>query len=332
MRTKTHLRLKTVASVAAVSALIGTGFTPDLNRPLAVLASAATGATIGGLIALFEIAARGSAAAPLRRAPFWLAFLIRAAIYTIIIFGVGRFMRAATHDEEKLAAAVDIDIVSALFVAVAFNFAFALRRLIGPRPFFALLTGRYHRPRRENHLVLFLDLLGSTTLAERIGDAAFLSFLDRVYSDMSDTILEAGGEIYRYVGDEIIITWRLDEPHAAKALACLIDIRRLLAARGEYYRSAFGAEPRFRAGMHAGTLMVGEIGDLKREIILLGDTMNTAARIEDACRTFGRLTILSAPALAAVSPLPPGLAAEPLGEIPLRGKTAALELYAVEAG
>src|SRR5262249_51717082 len=144
----------------------------------------------------------------------------------------------------------------------------------------ALITGRYHRPRAEDRIVLFMDLRGSTELAERLGDERFHRFLNQVFFDLTDPILEAGGEIYRYVGDEVIVTWAVGR--GAKDAACLVcwfDIVAALARRRDAYLRDYAAEPRLRAAIHAGPLIVGEMGDVKREIVMLGDTMNTASRI-----------------------------------------------------
>jgi adenylate cyclase len=90
----------------------------------------------------------------------------------------------------------------------------------------------------------------------------------------------------------------------------------------------FGAEPKLRAALHAGPLVVGEMGDLKREIVMLGDTMNTAARIEGACRSLAKDVIASAAALDLV-PLPAAVSAQSLGVVALRGKESELELFAL---
>ena len=75
--------------------------------------------------------------------------------------------------------------------------------------------------------------------------------------------------------------------------------------------------------------MVGEMGDIKREIVMLGDTMNTAARIEEACRPTGRDVIASSSLLHVIRSLPPDVRAEPLGTMRLRGKQEGIDLFAL---
>ncbi|HEY2539286.1 MAG TPA: hypothetical protein VGI28_07290 [Stellaceae bacterium] len=67
--------------------------------------------------------------------------------------------------------------------------------------------------------MMFLDLHDSTRHAERLGDVNFHSFLNLIFFDMSDPVLAARGSIYRYVGDEIIITWPLER--GTRDAACI---------------------------------------------------------------------------------------------------------------
>jgi adenylate cyclase len=212
--------------------------------------------------------------------------------------------------------------------AFAINFGTALGRLLGPRTLLSLVSGRYHRPREERRIVLFADLRGSTQLAETLGDSRFHRFLNDVFSDVTDPVLEAGGEIYRYVGDEIIVTWPADRARRVGWIECMFAMTDALASRAESYLVAFGTVPRLRGALHAGPLIVGEMGDVKREIVMLGDTMNTAARIEVACRSLGKDYVASAEALS-LALLPECVRAEPLGAVPLSGKGEPIELYAL---
>ena len=150
---------------------------------------------------------------------------------------------------------------------------------------------------------------------------------------VSLTIAEAGGEIHKYVGDEVIATWPL-APGANEARcvrACFAAFERLAANSADYDRE-FGERADFRAGLHCGPVVVGELGYLQKEIALIGDAMNTAARIQQACRETGCDVLASATLLERLSALPPGVTARPLGPLTMRGKERAVELYALETG
>ena len=89
-----------------------------------------------------------------------------------------------------------------------------------------------------------------------------------------------------------------------------------------------GVTPSFWAGLHLGPVVTGEVGTVKHEIVYLGDTLNTAARIEQACRTYGRRFLASADVIEALE-LPPNVARESLGPIELRGVASSVELLAI---
>jgi adenylate cyclase len=301
----------------------------------------ASGALGGFLIALFiatlENLLQGPWAATVRHWPPAVLLLLRTALYglafvvmvhvaTALVF---RSWEPILHPTRLVSNAT---LVLSFCFAFAVNFAVMLARLLGSRVAVSLITGRYRRPRKEERIVLFMDLRGSTKLAEQLGDERFHGFLNQVFSDVADPILEAGGEIYRYVGDEIIITWPVEgSPRDARCVECVFAIEEVLAGSRERYLSDYGAEPRLRGALHVGPLIVGEMGDLKREIVLLGDTMNTAARIENACRMFDKDVIASAPTLRLFAP-PAGVHAQSLGVVALRGKETELELFALTRG
>ena len=89
--------------------------------------------------------------------------------------------------------------------------------------------------------------------------------------------------------------------------------------------------PDFRAGLHCGPVAVGELGTLRREIALIGDTMNTAARILEACRDTDNRVLASAALLNRLAAFPPGVTQRRLGALEMRGKERALELHVLEA-
>jgi adenylate cyclase len=155
--------------------------------------------------------------------------------------------------------------------------------------------------------------------------------LNRFVSDLTGPIVTQKGEIHKYVGDELIVTWPLAVglKDARCLRACFGAIRRL-AELGPSYEREFGLRVDFRAGLHCGPVVVGEMGTIKKEIALLGDAMNTAARIVDACRDCEEPVIASA-ALLRQFAIPRGFAAHPLGPVQLRGKKSPVELFALRA-
>jgi adenylate cyclase len=103
-----------------------------------------------------------------------------------------------------------------------------------------------------------------------------------------------------------------------------------LSSQGPAYQREFGLAADFRAGVHCGAVAVGELSYLKKEIALIGDAMNTVARIVEACRSANARVLASAILLDRLVALPPGVARRQLGELPMRGKGQPLELFALE--
>jgi adenylate cyclase len=219
----------------------------------------------------------------------------------------------------------------AAFGVIAFLLFFVqLDRLLGPGVLLGYLTGRYHRPRREERIFMFLDLTGSTTLADEMSADRYFEFLHRSFTEMSEPILEADAHIYQYVGDEVVLTWTrrsgLDEGNCIRVFFLIEDH---LRSQRERFMTEFGKFPSFRAGVHGGEVITAQIGELKREIVYNGDVLNTAARIQAQCRELDRELLVSADIVGELE-LDDEFSLEPLGPVPLRGKAEAVELWSVE--
>jgi adenylate cyclase len=210
------------------------------------------------------------------------------------------------------------------------SFLFEVNSLLGQNVLLAFVTGRYHRPRVEQRVFLMIDMKSSSAAAERLGEVDFHRLINRFVGDLTGPIVLQGGEIHKYVGDELIATWPLAEGlRGARCLrACFGAVARLSQSAPAYERE-FGGRAAFRAGLHCGPVVVGEMGTMKKEIALIGDTLNTTARIVDACRDNGEAVIASAELMGQLT-RPAGMVARPLGLTALRGKEKPVELFALE--
>jgi class 3 adenylate cyclase len=154
--------------------------------------------------------------------------------------------------------------------------------------------------------------------------------LTRFFFDIDAAILAHGGEVHAYVGDEVIVTWRLAaKPSEPRCLDCFFAIQDKIAEKADLYRREFGLVPNFRAGAHAGSVVISECGDSRPQIAYFGDTMNVAARLQEHCKQVGRALVVSADLLRLVRPSG-DLVVEALGPTQLRGRAAAVEVFAVE--
>jgi class 3 adenylate cyclase len=207
---------------------------------------------------------------------------------------------------------------------------FEFRRLVGGRVLGSFLLGTYRRPRREERIVMFLDLQSSTALAERMGEVRVHDLITEFFFDIDGPIAEHGGEVHAYVGDAVIVTWPLsDDPERnGRALRCFFAAEDRMAELKTAYAAKFGVAPRFRAGVHAGAVVVSECGDAKRQIAYFGDTMNVAARLCDHCKAADEALLISADLLHSAA-VPPELALAPRASITLRGRQAEVGTHAV---
>lgn len=192
-----------------------------------------------------------------------------------------------------------------------------------------LLSGKYHRPVEESRIFMFLDMNSSTSHAEKLGHIRYFELLKDYYNDLSDAIVRSEGEVYQYIGDEIVITWPLKKGIARNnCLTCFFRMKEDLENRAFYYRENFNLVPEFKAGMHFGDVTTGEIGALKKEIIYTGDVLNTTARIQSMCKALKEDFIASKALLDKLEP-DSGFHFKDLGEVELKGREELVDIYAI---
>lgn len=177
---------------------------------------------------------------------------------------------------------------------------------------------------------MFLDVSDSTALAERFGGIGAYAMISRFFFDVAQETARYGGETHEYIGDEVVVTWPLQRAlKDARCLECYFAICDRMARKASLYEREFGLVPKFRAGLHGGPIVAGECGDDKREIVYFGDTINTAARIQEACKAFGRPLLVSGELLRQMN-LQPRYTTISLGKAKLRGREKEVELFTVQ--
>jgi adenylate cyclase len=194
------------------------------------------------------------------------------------------------------------------------------------------LTGRYHKPRQEMRIFMFLDMRSSTAIAEQLGHVKYFQLLNELFTDITDPIVYSRGEIYQYVGDEISVSWTLrNGVRRQRCIRCFLDIRTKLKRRAQHYQGRYGIVPTFKAGFHYGPVTTGEVGLVKRERIYSGDVVNTAARIQNICNDHSVDNLISKDLLDILQ-LPKGYEPREIGSIALRGKSQSTSLWTIEHG
>ncbi|MBC3758036.1 adenylate/guanylate cyclase domain-containing protein [Hyunsoonleella sp. SJ7] len=189
--------------------------------------------------------------------------------------------------------------------------------------------GRYHRPKEEVCTFMFLDMKSSTTIAERLGSETYFELLRAYYANMSNAILETSGQVYQYVGDEIVVTWNEKSGiENNNCLHCFFKIEDAVNRKKSYYQKKFGLVPEFKAGYHIGKVTTGEIGIIKKDIVHTGDILNTASRIQDKCNALNSKVLISKELRERLGDADV-FSFEEVDKLLLRGKTSEVQLYSV---
>ncbi len=218
----------------------------------------------------------------------------------------------------------------AIYIAVITSiclFFIEMKSNLGQGVVLNYLMGRYHRPREEERVFMFLDMKSSTRIAEHLGHVRYFELLKDYYADMTEAILSAEGQVYQYVGDEIVISWAKDKGlKKSNCLVCFFDIELVFQRKRDFYEKTYGLVPAFKAGIHCGKVTAGEIGVLKKEIIYTGDVLNTTARIQGLCNYY-ETTLLVSRELLFVLPRQHRTLFHAIGELQLEGKLKKMVLY-----
>jgi adenylate cyclase len=213
---------------------------------------------------------------------------------------------------------------------VGIVFISQISRILGPGLLKKLITGKYHKPVEEVRIFMFLDLKSSTSIAEQLDNLTYSNFIRSIYFDIGEPVIQTRGEIYQYVGDEVVISWLVNPmvKHPGLCLQCFWKIEEVLNEKRDYYESKYGFAPQFKAGLHYGPVVATMVGYIKRELLYQGDVMNTAARIQQQCNVMNQKLLLSEQ-LKNLLLLPAGKKFVFLERVKLKGKQQEVGLYTV---
>lgn len=221
--------------------------------------------------------------------------------------------------------AVGYFFLSSLFFSVI---RIAIERF-GRGMFFNMLIGKYRKPKEEKRIFMFLDLKSSTTAAEALGHYKYSQLIQDCFYDLNAIIRKYDAEIYQYAGDEAILSWKYES--GIKENRCIdiyFEFMRKLQKKSDYYDKKYDLIPKFKAGIHGGTLMAAEVGTIKKEMAYHGDVINTTARIQSECNKYDEMLLISEDLLNKLS-LNSIFKSKPLGSIQLKGKFEKVCIYSI---
>ena len=147
---------------------------------------------------------------------------------------------------------------------------------------------------------MFLDLKDSTLTAEKLSNLTYSNLIKEFIFDISDAIIIFKGEIYQYVGDEIVIVWPIRGSNL-NCIRCFFKMNEIIEEKRNIYKEKYNLQPEFKAGIHVGQVIVAEVGKLKKEIVYHGDVLNTTSRIEGKCNELNQQLLISKDMLQYIS-------------------------------
>jgi adenylate cyclase len=183
---------------------------------------------------------------------------------------------------------------------------------------------KHHGGAEVDATMLFADIRGSTTIAERMSSQEFRALLDRFYTVASEAVFAHGGILDKFVGDEVVAAFAplLGMNYSERAVAAARDI---LKATG--HEKPGGPWAPIGAGVHTGRVWFGAVGEGSHtELVAVGDAVNVTARLA-ALAGAGEILVSAAAAEHA------GLDADlPRRSLELKGKKHAIEVVSLRVG
>lgn len=186
------------------------------------------------------------------------------------------------------------------------------------------------RPRGNMVAALLSDLRGFTMLCETQPVERVFELLNRLFGIETDAALKDNGSLARFAGDQFLAYWGAPEPcadPADRALRAALEIQRTLAERRRAPVDELDTWLNIGIGLHYGQGLVGHVGSRSyRDYNLVGDIVNTTARVESQTKNYSAPILITGEFLAALSERPPVLLVD---RVKVKGKAKASELWAV---
>lgn len=150
--------------------------------------------------------------------------------------------------------------------------------------------------------ILFSDLQGFTTLAEKIPPIELVKLMNQYFTGLNSVIFKYGGTVDKFIGDAVMAFWNApikSEAHAVMSIKCALEIDNF---SDEFFKglpeicNSIGFVPKTKIGINSGKAIIGNIGSVERiTYTAMGDQINLAARIEGLNGVFGTTILISKP-------------------------------------
>jgi adenylate cyclase len=209
------------------------------------------------------------------------------------------------------------------------------------------LDGGRMRPQELTVTVMFTDLVNFTAVSENKRPEALLAWLNDYMEQMAKVVIDHGGVINKYIGDSVMAIFGVPVPRtnesemrqdAVTAVACALKMGRSLAELNRQWSTGGLPTVGMRIGIHTGPVVVGSLGGRERlEYTIIGDTVNTASRLEGYDKDSFVPDYFNSPCRVIVGEstyrwLSDEFKTERVGEVSLKGKDEKIVVYRVYDG
>lgn len=340
-RTKLKITRQLIA-LGFVMGLIYIFFYYGFSDPSRYIVGGVSGILLGILMSYYELFLFHRGAKRLR---FISLLLLRGGLYLIsiiLIIGLAAAIRRMFEWDLSLTEVIvdpryykgyliednfSVAVVYSMFLAFSVNFVRMISRKMGQGVLMSYLYGTYYSPVHQARIVMFIRLKNADILLQELGPKKYFKLLNELFFDYSVPVVSHQGIIYEYIEDLAVISWSVDKGLArGNAIKLFFAIKKELQEKEKKYLDRFGIVPKIFAGLHIGSVVRAEIGEVKTQLVLQGDTMNTAARILSYCQNNGLDLVTSRPLLHMIE-LPEGIKKDEIGPVELRGREEKLTLY-----
>ncbi|MCI0475018.1 MAG: tetratricopeptide repeat protein [Anaerolineales bacterium] len=187
-------------------------------------------------------------------------------------------------------------------------------------------VGKQLEGERRNVTVLFSDISGFTTIAEKLDPEQVYEFIDSTLKAFTDEIYKHEGTLDKVLGDGVMALFGAPIAHEddpARAVRAALGMQDALKRINADLEPRLGISLRVRIGLHTGTVVVGRIGsDLRMEYTALGDTVNVASRLQSAAEP-GTILV----SRAVYEPTKPLFEFRELGAIRVKNRVEPVEIF-----
>lgn len=251
--------------------------------------------------------------------------LLLTTLLMPVLLGEQEIKRIVVFSELFVTSNVLIVAVYMMLVTFLLRFANVAVAWIQVHDFRQLMSAKEQS--EEERIFMFLDMKSSTAHAENLGASRYSMLIRDCFSDMSEAAGRNKAELYQYVGDEVVFTWRTSSENAERSIQLYFEFTRMLRERSSYYLRSYGITPEFKAGIHQGVVIRTCVNSIRKATAYHGDVINTAARIQSKCNELGSALLVSSSLTFA---LPDRFRKQWRGSFQLRGKQEPIELFTIK--